>query len=459
MLDAGAGDARTPCMQRTRILILGAAGRDFHDFNTVFRDAPAFEVVGFTATQIPGIEGRTYPAALAGSLYPQGLPIFREAEMERVIREHAVDEVVLSYSDLAHTTVMHLASRALAAGAGFRMLPPRRTMLRSGRPVIAVCAVRTGCGKSQVARAVARLARAAGRRVAVLRHPMPYGDLVAERVQRFATIADLDAAHVTIEEREDYEPHVAAGFVVFAGVDYAAILAAAEAEADLVVWDGGNNDLPFLEPSLWITVLDPHRPGHETRYHPGEANFRAADVLLVNKADTAASGAIEALRSAAATYNPKARFVVARSEITVDDPELLRGKRVLVIEDGPTLTHGGMTFGAGTIAAQRLGAEIVDARPSAVGRIAEVLHAYPHIGAALPAVGYSEQEVRDLEATVKRADCDAVLVATPTDLSHVVRFEKPWTRARYELADMGTPTLADVVKPWLEGLGAGGART
>lgn len=438
-------------MGRTKVLILGAAGRDFHDFNTTFRDDPRFEVVGITATQIPGIESRTYPAALAGPLYPDGVQIFPEAGMERLVRELGVDEVVLSYSDLSHATVMHLASRALAAGAGFRMLSPRRTMLRSARPVIALAAVRTGCGKSQAARYVARVARAAGRRVAVIRHPMPYGDLLAQRVQRFASIADLDAANVTIEEREDYEPHVAAGSVVFAGVDYAAVLAAAEAEADLVVWDGGNNDLPFVRPGLWITVLDPHRAGHETAYHPGEASFRAADVLLVNKADSADAGALEALRAAAAAHNPGARIVIARSEITVDAPELVRQKRVLVIEDGPTLTHGEMSFGAGTIAARRLGAaEIVDARPFAVGRIAEVLRRYPHIRAALPAVGYSEQETRDLEETVRRVPCDSVLVATPTDLSRVVKIDRPWTRARYELADMDPPHLSDLVRAWLE---------
>lgn len=437
-------------MEATRVLILGAAGRDFHDFATALRDDPRYVVVGFTATQIPGIEARTYPGALAGPRYPEGIPIFREQDLERIIAERGVEEVILSYSDLAHPTVMHLASRALALGAGFRLLPPARTMLRSSRPVIAITAVRTGCGKSQVARYVVRALRDRGKNPAVLRHPMPYGDLLAQRVQRFASIADLDAAHVTIEEREDYEPHVLAGNVVFAGVDYQAILAAAEAEHDVVVWDGGNNDLPFVRPDLWITVLDPHRVGHETGYHPGEANFRAADVLVVNKADTAEPGALEALRDAAARHNPKAKLVVARSEITVDDPDLIRNRRVLVIEDGPTLTHGEMTFGAGMIAAQRLGAaEIVDAHPYAVGRIADMLRRYPHVRAALPAVGYSDQETRDLEETVRRVPADSVLIATPTDLSHVVRIEKPWTRARYELADMAPPALADIVSDWL----------
>ncbi|MBK8258435.1 MAG: GTPase [Polyangiaceae bacterium] len=438
-------------MERTRVLILGAAGRDFHDFNMVFRDDPNAFVVGFTATQIPGIEGRTYPSVLAGPLYPEGLPIFVESDLERLIRDKRVDEVVLSYSDLAYPTVMHLAARALSTGAGFRFLSPRKTMLRSTRPVVAVTAVRTGCGKSQAARYIARIARDGGLKVSVIRHPMPYGDLAAQRVQRFASMADMDAARVTIEEREDYEPHVLAGSVVFAGVDYAAILARAEAESDLVLWDGGNNDLPFVRPDLWITVVDPHRPGHETAYHPGESNFRAADIVLVNKADSAKPEAIEALRIATQTHNPGAKFVVAKSDITVDNPELVRGKRVLVIEDGPTLTHGEMTFGAGVVAARRLGAaEVVDAHPYAVGKIAALLKKYPHIQAALPAVGYSKEETDDLQETVRAVPCDSVLVATPTDLSHVLQISKPWTRARYELADMTSPTLGDLVQQWLQ---------
>jgi predicted GTPase len=435
---------------RARVLVLGAAGRDFHDFNTVFRDDAGCEVVGFTATQIPGIERRRYPPDLAGPLYPQGIPIHPEAELERLVRELAVDRVVLSYSDLSHAAVMHLASRALAAGAGFELLSPRRTMIRSERPVIALTAVRTGCGKSQAARYVARWLRGAGRRPAVIRHPMPYGDLSAERVQRFASIADLDAAHVTVEEREDYEPHVAAGFTVWGGVDTRAVLRAAEAEADVVVWDGGNNDLPFVRPGLWVTVVDPHRVGHETGYHPGEANLRSADVVLVNKADTAPPGAVEALRRAAAEACPRATFVVARSEITVDDPSLVRGRRVLVVEDGPTLTHGEMRSGAGLVAAERLGArEVVDPWPFAVGRIAALRARWPHLGRALPAIGYLPEEIRDLEETLRRVDCDTVLVATPADLAHVVRIERPWTRVRYELADHGSPTLAEALRDFL----------
>jgi len=430
--------------------VLGAAGRDFHDFQTVLRDDPAIEVVGFTAAQIPGIDRRTFPAALAGPRYPRGIAIHPEADLERLIAELRVDEVVLSYSDLAHATAMHLASRALAAGAGFRLLAPRATMLRSSRPVIAVTAVRTGCGKSQVARYVAAEVRRAGRTVGVCRHPMPYGDLVAQRVQRLATIADLDAAHVTIEEREDYEPHVLAGCVVHTGVDYAAVLRAAEAESDVVLWDGGNNDTPFFKPDLWITVVDPFRLGHEVGYHPGETNFRAADVVVINKADTAPPDAVEQLRARTAQVNPRARVVVARSVVTADDPARIRGKRVLLVEDGPTLTHGEMPFGAGAVAARELGAAaIVDPRPHAVGRIADVYRRYPHLGAVLPAVGYSDDEVRDLEATIRATDCDTVVVATPADLGHVLHLDRPSTRVRYELADHGEPTLADEVRRFL----------
>jgi predicted GTPase len=438
-------------MERTRVLVLGAAGRDFHDFRTVYRDDPSVEVVGFTAAQIPGIVGRTYPPELAGPRYPRGLPVFPEADLERLVRDLAVDRVVLCYSDLSHAAVMHLASRALSAGAGFELLSPRRTMLESARPVVAITAVRTGCGKSQAARYVGRLVRAAGRRVAMVRHPMPYGDLGAQRVQRFASVADLDAAHVTVEEREDYEPHVLAGFTVWGGVDTEAVLRAAEAEADVLVWDGGNNDLPFVRPGLWVTVVDPHRVGHEVGYHPGEANLRSAGVVLVNKADTAPPGAIEALRRSAREACPDAAFVVARSEITVDDPALVTGRRVLVVEDGPTLTHGEMRSGAGMVAAERLGArEVVDPWPFAVGRIAGLRGRYPHLGRALPAVGYSAAELRDLEETIRRVDCEAVLVATPADLAHVIRIEHPWTRVRYELADLAAPTLGELVRAFLE---------
>ena len=434
----------------TRVLILGAAGRDFHDFATALRDDPQIEVVGFTAAQIPGIDARTFPAALAGPRYPKGIPIHAERELEALIAELAVDEVILSYSDLAHATVMHLASRALAAGASFRLLSPRSTMLASSRPVIAVTSVRTGCGKSQVSRYVAAVVREAGLRVGVVRHPMPYGDLVAQRVQRFATIADLDAAEVTIEEREDYEPHVLAGNVVHTGVDYAAVLRATEAESDLVLWDGGNNDTPFFRPDLWITIVDPFRVGHELGYHPGEVNFRSADIVVINKADSAPPGSIEQLRANIAATNPSARVVVTKSVVSVDDPALIQGKRVLLIEDGPTLTHGGMPFGAGFVAARQFGAAaIVDPRPHAVGRIAELYRRYPHVGAALPAVGYSPEEVRDLEATIRATECDTVVVATPADLGHVLRLDRPTTRVRYAIADHGAPTLADMIREFL----------
>lgn len=421
-----------------RVLILGAAGRDFHDFQVVFRDDPGVTVVGFTANQIPGIEARRFPATLAGPRYPEGLPIFRELELERVVRDLSVDTVVLSYSDLAHPAVMHLASRALAAGASFSLLSPRRTMLTANRPVIALAAVRTGCGKSQAARHVARTVRDSGRRVVVVRHPMPYGNLEAERVQRFETLDDLDRAAVTLEEREDYAPHVENGCVVFAGVDYAAILAAAEREADVIVWDGGNNDAPFYRPDLWITVLDPHRAGHELAYHPGELNLRAADLLLVNKADSATPAQLAALDEVVARVRPGVPCLRARSAITVDDPALVVGKRVLLVEDGPTLTHGEMPFGAARVAADRLGAaEIVDPRPCAVGSLVDTFARYPHIGPALPAVGYSPAQIADLGATIARCDCDAIVIGTPIDLAHVLPLPRPATRVRYELEDDG----------------------
>ena len=439
----------------TRVLVLGAAGRDFHDFATVLRDEPGVEVVGFTAAQIPGIDQRTFPPSLSGPRYPQGIAIHPEAELERLIAALRVDEVILAYSDLAHASVMHLASRALAAGASFRLLSPSSTMLRSTRPVIAVTAVRTGCGKSGVARYLAAELRRTGHTVGVCRHPMPYGDLEAERVQRFATIADLDAARVTIEEREDYEPHVLAGCVVHTGVEYAAVLRAAEAEASIVLWDGGNNDTPFFRPDLWITIVDPFRVGHELGYHPGETNFRAADLIVINKANNAPPGSIEQLREHIASTNPRARVVIARSVVTVDDPALIRGKRVLLVDDGPTLTHGEMPFGAGAIAARELGAaEIVDPRPHAIGQIAEMFRRHPHIGATLPAVGYSADEIRDLEATIRAIDCDTVVIATPADIRRVLRLDRPSTRVHYELADHDPPTLADELRRFLAGLSA-----
>lgn len=442
-------------MARQRIVILGAAGRDFHDFNVAFRGDPDVEVVAFTATQIPEIAGRRYPAELSGPHHPEGIPIVAEDELERLVSEHEVDEVVFSYSDVTHEHVMHLASRALAAGAGFRLLGPRRTMLRSSRPVIAICAVRTGCGKSPACRAVANLLREEGLRVAVVRHPMPYGDLVRMRVQRFATLDDLDAegTNITIEEREEYEPHVEAGSVVFAGVDYAEILARAEQEADVILWDGGNNDLPFYRPDLWITLVDPHREGHEQRYHPGEANLRAADVVLIPKANTAPTGAVGRLRESVAALAPRARVVVADVEVTVDDPSLVAGRRVLVVEDGPTLTHGGMAYGAGHVAARALGATIVDPRPAAVGSIRALYGTFPHLAEVLPAMGYYPEQLDELRRSIEGAECDAVLVATPVDLGRHLGLTVPTTRARYALADRGAPTLAGEVRAFLAGCG------
>jgi predicted GTPase len=443
-------DAETP---PRRVLILGAAGRDFHDFNTCFRDNPRYQVVAFTAAQIPHIEDRRYPASLAGDLYPEGIPIRPEENLEALIGEQGVHQCVLSYSDLKHEAVMSLASRVLAAGSDFRLLGPRSTMLRSRLPVIAICAVRTGCGKSQTCRYAASVLRAAGLRVVVIRHPMPYGDLARMRVQRFATAADLDAegTNITIEEREEYEPHVAEGTVVYAGVDYAEILARAEREADVILWDGGNNDLPFYEPSLWITLTDPHRAGHELRYHPGEANFRSADLILINKADTAPEGSVEVIRRNAAAVNPRAKIIAAASRVTAEHPELIRGKRVLLIEDGPTLTHGEMPFGAGKVAAEKYGAaEIVDPRPHAVGSLKELYLRFPHLTRELPAMGYYPEQVRELEETIRAADCDTVVVATPIDLRHLIPIRQATTRVRYDLEDLPGPTLRDEIEAFLK---------
>jgi predicted GTPase len=436
-----------------RVLILGAAGRDFHDFNTVFRDDERYEVVGFTATQIPHIEERRYPPELAGPRYPQGIPIHPESELEDLVKTLGVHQVVLSYSDLKHETVMSLASRALAAGAGFRLLGPGDTMLASTLPVVAVCAVRTGCGKSQTCRYVARALRKRGMRPVVMRHPMPYGNLVRQRVQRFASTRDLDAEgdNITIEEREEYEPHIAEGTVVFAGVDYREILTAAEKEGDVILWDGGNNDLPFLRPDLWITIADPHRAGHELRYHPGESNFRAADVIVINKADTAPEGSVAQIRANAARVNPRARVLVAASEVTAEAPELIRGKRVLLVEDGPTLTHGEMPFGAGQVAAEKYGAaEVVDPRPIAKGSLRAVYEAFPHLGKLVPAMGYYPEQIEDLEKTIDAADCDTVVIATPIDLRHIVAIQKPSSRVRYELADMEGGTLEEEISSFVD---------
>jgi predicted GTPase len=425
----------------TRVLVLGAAGRDFHDFNVLYRDDPTVEVVAFTAAQIPGIAGRRYPAALAGPRYPGGIPIEPEERLEALVGTRRVDRVVFAYSDVSHEHVMHLASRALAAGADFELIAPRRTMLASRRPVVAVCAVRTGCGKGAVARRVVQLLHARGLRTAVVRHPMPYGDLLAQRAQRFASFADLDRADVTVEEREEYEPHLEAGSVVFAGVDYREILALAEAEADVIVWDGGNNDTPFFVPALHLCLVDPHRPGHETRYHPGETNLRMAHAALIVKEDTAPPAQVAAVREAIRRANPGALVLDTRLPMTVESPEAVRGKRVLAVEDGPTLTHGGMPTGAAEIAARRLGARLVDPRPHAVGSIRDVFAAHQALGPVLPAMGYSAAQVAELAATIDAVPCDVVLLGTPIDLRRILKSRHPLVRVRYELEELGSPRL------------------
>jgi predicted GTPase len=429
-----------------RIVIMGAAGRDFHNFNTVFREDSSSRVVAFTATQIPNIEGRRYPKELAGPLYPDGIPIHPESDLPRLIREERVDQVVFAYSDVSHETVMHKASLVLACGADFRLIGPKATMLPAKVPVVSVCAVRTGCGKSQTTRRVAGILRAKGRRVVAVRHPMPYGDLVRQRVQRFAALEDLDRQQCTIEEREEYEPHIVAGGVIYAGVDYGAILAEAQEEADIILWDGGNNDLPFYRSDLEIVVVDPLRPGHERTYHPGEANLRRASVVVINKIDSAGPEGMDAVRRSIRELNPKAMVVDAASPLFVDGAEQIRGRRVLAIEDGPTLTHGGMKYGAGVLAAIRHGAaEIVDPRPYTVGTLTRTFEAYPGIGTLLPAMGYGEQQMRDLEATIARTPCDVVLVATPIDLRRVIEIRKLALRVRYELQEIGKPDLADAL--------------
>jgi predicted GTPase len=433
-----------------RIVILGAAGRDFHNFNMVYRDDPSCRVVAFTAAQIPGIAGRVYPSALAGPLYPSGIPIVPEDHLEELCRGQPVDEIVFAYSDVPHATVMHLASRALALGADFRLLGPRSTMLVATVPVIAICALRTGCGKSAVARWLARRLRAADRRVAVIRHPMPYGDLARQRVQRFATIADLEAAHCTVEEREEYEPHIAAGNVVFSGVDYAAILQAAQADADILIWDGGNNDFPFIRPDLLIVVADALRPTQVDTHHPGEAVARMADVLLINKADAARPEDAAALTGRLRAVNQRATILRGFSPVTLDDPEAVRGRRVLVIEDGPTLTHGGMAYGAGTVAARAAGAAtLIDPRGSLPPELQDVFRDHPQLGAVLPAVGYSDVQLRALATVIAACDAEIVVCATPVDLAALICADKPIIRARYEFADDPTAPLSAVVDDFL----------
>jgi len=431
---------------RIKVIIMGAAGRDFHNFNVYFRDNKKYEVVTFTATQIPGIEKRAYPRELAGPNYPEGVPICPEGNLPGLIRKHNVDQVVFSYSDVSHEYVMHRASIALASGADFRLLSPSSTMLKAKVPMVSVCAVRTGSGKSQTSRRVCRILKNLGHKVVVVRHPMPYGDLRKQVCQRFGSMKDLDKYDCTIEEREDYEPHIANGFVVYAGVDYEKILREAEKEADIVVWDGGNNDVPFYVPDLHIVVADPHRPGHELAYHPGETNLRMADVVVINKVDTADPKNVEIVEKNIKAVNPDATIVKTASPITVDNPELIRGKKVLVIEDGPTLTHGNMAYGAGTIIAKKLGASVVDPHPYAVGSIRETFRRYPHVGALLPAVGYGGEQIKELEETINATPCDAVAVGTPIDLRQVLRVNKPMVRVRYELQEVGKPSLEDVLK-------------
>jgi predicted GTPase len=434
-------------MKKERVIIMGAAGRDFHNFNVYFRGHQGYEVVAFTATQIPNIEGRTYPPELAGPLYPRGIPIEPEERLEELIKMHRVSQAIFAYSDVSHEYVMHKASQVLAAGADFRLLGPDATMLTATVPVVAVTAVRTGCGKSQTTRRVCDILRGMGKRVVVVRHPMPYGDLRLQVVQRFATYDDLDRYRCTIEEREEYEPHLDRGNIVYAGVDYERILRAAEQEADIIVWDGGNNDLPFFCPTLHITVCDPHRPGHEVTYHPGEANLRRCHVAIINKTDTASPEGVATVRQNIEAVNPRAVIIEAASPIFVEGREQIRGKRVLVVEDGPTLTHGGMSYGAGVVAARKFGAvAIVDPRPYAVGSIAETYQRYPSTGPVLPAMGYGAQQIAELEMTIRRAEADLVIIATPIDLRRVLGLDKPSVRVRYELQEIGKPDLVDVLR-------------
>ncbi len=426
----------------TKTLIMGAAGRDFHNFNVYFRDNKEYEVVAFTATQIPNIEGRMYPPELSGELYPEGIPIYPESDLVDLIKKHQVEQVIFAYSDVKHTFLMHKASEVLAAGADFRLMGVKTTQVKSTKPVVSVCAVRTGCGKSQTTRRVSEVLRQMGYKVAAIRHPMPYGDLAKQAVQRFADLSDLDKHECTIEEREEYEPHIVNDVIVYAGVDYEAILRQAEQEVDIVLWDGGNNDLSFYVSDFNIVVADPHRPGHEISYHPGEAVARTADVFVLNKVDTANPDAVITVRDNLHAINPNAIFIEGASPLFVDDPAAIRGKRVLVVEDGPTLTHGEMAYGAGWVAARRFGAaEIVDPRPFAVGSIKATYQKYPSTGDVLPAMGYGEEQMQELEATINNADVDLVVIGTPIDLGRILKINKPTQRVRYELQEIGEPTL------------------
>ncbi|HAI53067.1 MAG TPA: GTPase [Firmicutes bacterium] len=447
-------------MSRKKVIIMGAAGRDFHNFNTYYRDNERYEVVAFTATQIPDIHGRKYPPELAGSLYPEGIPIYDQRELADLIAKYDVDECVLSYSDVSYEYVMHLSALVNAAGANFALLGPKHTMLRSSKPVIAVCATRTGTGKSQTSRKVAEILLSRGIRVVAVRHPMPYGDLAAQRVQRFSTIEDLAKHQCTIEEMEEYEPHIDRGNVVYAGVDYEAILREAENDpqgCDVILWDGGNNDFPFYKPDLHITVADPHRAGHELAYYPGEVNLRMADVVVINKIDSSSPEAVQQVRESIEKVNPGALVVDGASPIRVDDPSVIKGKRVLVVEDGPTLTHGEMKLGAGIVAARKFGAaELVDPRPFTVGKLTETFSIYPNIGTLLPAMGYGEQQLKDLEDTINKTDCDSVVVATPIDLNRIINIRKPNTRVYYDLQEIGDPNLSQVIDEFVNKFGLKG---
>jgi predicted GTPase len=437
-------------MEKRKVLILGAAGRDFHNFNTFFRNNPEYEVVCFTAAQIPGISGRRYPPSLAGPLYPKGIPIYDEKELPSIIKKSSIDLVVFAYSDVSHEYVMHKASLVLSCGADFMLLGPKSTQLKSSKPVIAVCAVRTGAGKSQTSRKIVSILRKRGLKTVVIRHPMPYGDLEKEAVQRFASYEDLDRQKCTIEEREEYEPHLENGAIVYAGVDYEKILRQAEQEAQIIVWDGGNNDFSFIKPDLAITVLDPHRAGHELKYHPGEANFLLADVLIINKIDTAKPENIKAIEDNIRIYNPKATVIKAKSSLIVDKPELMRNKTALVIEDGPTLTHGGMSFGAGTVAANQYGAKMVPAEDHATGSIKEVYKKFPHLHTILPAMGYSPKQIKELEQTINRAKCDIVIDGSPVNLSRIIKSNKPIVNVGYYLDEIGKPNLDTVLSDFLK---------
>lgn len=431
---------------KQKIIIMGAAGRDFHNFNVYFRENSAYDVVGFTATQIPNIEGRLYPGSIAGDLYPNGIPIFPEDDLVLLLEEHSIDQVIFAYSDISHEYVMHLASRVIASGADFRLMGTHNTQVKSVKPVVSVCAARTGSGKSQTSRYVAEILIDQGYKVAAIRHPMPYGDLEKQAVQRFATYDDLDLHDCTIEEREEYEPYIDRGMIVYAGVDYEKILRQAETEVDIILWDGGNNDLPFYVSDLQIVVVDPHRPGHELKYHPGEANVIAADVIVINKIDTAEGASIAVVRENVTRLNPGAIVIEAASPIHLEDGQSIEGKRVLVVEDGPTLTHGGMAFGAGWIAAERFGAkEIIDPRLFAVGSIREVYNKYPSTGKVLPAMGYGDSQIGELEETINASDVDLVIIGTPIDLGRILKIDKPTVRVRYDLESMGDPTLKDVI--------------